>query len=209
MSEAGYTFTTDWFTSRIPLWMRVLGPLVGAPGVRYLEVGVYEGRSFCWVLDNVLTGMCCEAVAVDPWEERTSTDGGALDMAAARERFHANVDSVRRGVRVTTAGSLNAYGTRRAAEMVATGRPPANFDVVYIDGDHTAASTLEDAVLAFRMLRVGGLIGFDDCAWTRNPLDARDWDVPYTGVVAFMSCHRDRLQHVAEECGQIWLRRVR
>ncbi|WP_162666955.1 class I SAM-dependent methyltransferase [Gemmata massiliana] len=47
-------FTEDWFAYNVPVWARVLAPLVGKP-VRALEIGVFEGRSTVWLLENVLT----------------------------------------------------------------------------------------------------------------------------------------------------------
>ncbi|MDB5311966.1 MAG: putative rane protein, partial [Gemmataceae bacterium] len=46
-------FTQDWVSSNLPVWERVLAPLVGQP-VHALEVGVFEGRSTVWLLDHVL-----------------------------------------------------------------------------------------------------------------------------------------------------------
>ena len=46
-----YDFSQNWFTRNIPLWGTVLEPFQGRPGVSYLEVGLYEGRSCalgCW-----------------------------------------------------------------------------------------------------------------------------------------------------------------
>ena len=50
-----YEFTYDWFTSAVPVWTRVLAPYAGQPEIHYLEVGVFEGRSAIWMLNNVLT----------------------------------------------------------------------------------------------------------------------------------------------------------
>src|SRR5688572_18836542 len=60
-----YTFTQDWFTHKIPHWDRLLRPLMGRPRLRYLEVGVFEGRSLLWVLEHVLSDPSASAVAVD------------------------------------------------------------------------------------------------------------------------------------------------
>src|SRR5262245_56239005 len=43
-----YRFTTDWFSGHIPVWVSVMRPYQGKPGVHYLEVGTWEGRSLLW-----------------------------------------------------------------------------------------------------------------------------------------------------------------
>lgn len=40
-----------------------------------------------------------------------------------------------------------------------------NFDFIYIDRSHEAPDVLCDATLSFRLLRVGGVLGFDDYLW--------------------------------------------
>ena len=37
-----------------------------------------------------------------------------------------------------------------------------NFDLIYIDASHYAPDVLSDAVLAFKLLKPGGILIFDD-----------------------------------------------
>lgn len=48
-------FTSDWFSQHIPVWTDVLRDLRGKPHLHFLEIGSYEGRSACWLLENILT----------------------------------------------------------------------------------------------------------------------------------------------------------
>jgi hypothetical protein len=61
----GYVFSKDWFSGRIPLWEHLMEPYVGKPGLNYLEIGVFEGRSLIWMLENVLTAPTARATAID------------------------------------------------------------------------------------------------------------------------------------------------
>ncbi len=40
------------------------------------------------------------------------------------------------------------------------------FDVVYVDASHMAGDVLSDAVLAWKLLAPGGIMIFDDYAWS-------------------------------------------
>ena len=44
----------------------------------------------------------------------------------------------------------------------------SDFDFIYIDGSHQAPDVLYDALLSFRLLRVGGIMVFDDYLWAEN-----------------------------------------
>ena len=65
------------------------------------------------------------------------------------------------------------------------------FDLIYVDGEHHAASALEDAILSFPLLKVGGAMVFDDCG---GPPDHSDLALPTPGVQAFVNVFRDRIQ---------------
>lgn len=44
-----------------------------------------------------------------------------------------------------------------------------SFDLIYVDGGHSAADVLADAILSFSLLRVGGILVFDDYAVGTSP----------------------------------------
>jgi len=63
-----FRFTRNWFRRRnqatfeeyvLPMW-------AGKP-ITYLEIGVYEGQSLTWMMQNVLTHPDSRAVGIDPW----------------------------------------------------------------------------------------------------------------------------------------------
>lgn len=165
-SDANYEFTADWFSGNIPLWTRLLAPLKDRP-TRYLEVGVYEGRSLLFVLDNILQHPKSEAVAVD---------------IVIAERYLRNL------ARSGACGKVRNYQARSGALL--RHLPPRSFDVIYIDGSHTAADVLVDAVLAFDLLKNGGLLIFDDYKWHPEwPAELR----PVVAVDAFIAAYRHRL----------------
>ena len=60
-----YNFTTDWFTTHIRLWKKVLADFKNKPNIHYLEIGVFEGRSLIWMLENILTHPTSKATALD------------------------------------------------------------------------------------------------------------------------------------------------
>src|SRR6476660_10129377 len=50
-----YTFTVNTFTDKISAWTKLLSEFKGKPGINYLEIGTFEGRSALWMLENILT----------------------------------------------------------------------------------------------------------------------------------------------------------
>lgn len=76
-----------------------------------------------------------------------------------------------------------------------------SFDIIYIDGNHEPEYVLEDAVLAFRKVKVGGFIIFDDYGWGGPDLTQR-------GIDAFLSGYYKRILRVGMKNSQVVIQRL-
>jgi predicted O-methyltransferase YrrM len=159
--QAERVFTQDWFSRSIPAWTAVVGGLAKRNvALRVLEVGVFEGRSTCWLLENFCRTADCGIVAVDSFTGGEEHRG--MDLGGLRGRFEANVASVGSAcpVEVRQGDSLGEL-CRLVVE-----EPAREFDFISIDASHRACDVIGDAVLAFRLLKRGGVMAFDDYLWS-------------------------------------------
>jgi predicted O-methyltransferase YrrM len=175
-------FTSDWFSHHIPVWTQLLAPYAGRP-VRALEIGSYEGRSAIWLCEQVLTHPDARLTCVDLFSGDGSRDYSAADGDLLYRRFTANTAPYAARLRVLRGES----GRLLRLEPVA---PTYHF--VYIDGSHKSWHVLEDAILAWRLLEVGGLLLFDDYMGG----DPASHHYPHLGINCFLACHRDALEIV-------------
>ena len=183
--ERNYEFSWDAFTGNIPLWRELLEPFVGKPDVRYLEIGVAEGRSFFWVLDNILTHPTSRATGIEPF------------MVEAHESsFHNNLKK--------SSGPDRARVIKGFSQDVLPGLEPDSFDLIYIDGSHLAGDVLFDAVYTWRLLRDGGVVIHDDYMhWSTGPPDIG----AMVAVDAFITAMRNEVE-VLHRGHQIVLRKL-
>lgn len=193
-TRAAAGFSADWFSPHIPDWERLLGPLKGRPDLTFLEVGSFEGRSASWLLENVLTHPSSSLYCVDTFEG--SVEHAGMDLTNLYERFLANTRAFGSRVRVLREPSLRALSRLQLQA--------ARFDFIYIDGSHAAADVLADAVLSFPLLKVGGLLAFDDYQY---PLGKDDWDRPRLAIDAFLHTHRPKCE-VVHTGYQVFLRKT-
>jgi predicted O-methyltransferase YrrM len=71
----------------------------------------------------------------------------------------------------------------------------AAFDLIYVDGSHHATDVLQDAILGFQLLRVGGLLIFDDYLWRLEPDGQQDsFNMPKPAIDAFVNIFQRKLR---------------
>ncbi len=175
-----YQFSEDWFTTRLPYWVPLLEPYMGKPGVQYLEVGVYEGRSLMWMIDRVLTHPESHATGIDIYLNDALIEN--IEQSGAKNR-------------VTLIVGLSQVALREL--------PLESYDVIYIDGSHMADDVLEDIVLSWRLLKPNGLMILDDYLYTGSgdaggsptPAELR----PRPAIDGFISAFRNSVEVVYKD----------
>ena len=151
----GYQFSQDWFSRNILIWEEYLKPLAGTPNFNALEIGSWEGRATCWLLENILTHSSAKITCIDTFEGGGGTDLGNADSKESLEsRFDFNI--------ATTGGPEKVNKIAGKSEEELRLLPLNSYDLVYVDGSHLASNVLEDTVLSWGLVKVGGLIIFDD-----------------------------------------------
>lgn len=150
---AGKEFSSDWTSLHFPVWIEVLRPFRERP-CDMLEIGSWEGRSAVFFLEFL---PLCRLTCIDTF------GGGAENHASPTEnsqiplierRFDANLAPYDRRVEKIKAHSVTALD-----RLVASG---GQFDVIYVDGSHMRDDVMVDSILAWRLLRPGGLMIWDD-----------------------------------------------
>lgn len=169
-------FTVDWFTGYIPAWERLFST-VGKPE-KVLEIGSFEGRSTCWLLENTSAQVTC----VDTWEG--SDEHSAELKDGLFDRFSENIAPYKDRVLINRGMS---------GEVLREFPCEPTFDFVYIDGSHYSKDVLEDAVLAWRLVKPGGVILFDDYNWTLEGTELGDLKNPRMGIDAFCYIYQPKV----------------
>ena len=156
-----YEFTQDWFTPHIPMWERWMAMLPQRK--RFLEIGSYEGRSAVWLAGQLEIGGVLECV--DPWIGNGEHAAPGMPIDDKCERFQRNIKK-----RLEELDGINIWSYRQTSFDWLTeanrSRFPGSYDFIYIDGSHLAKDCLTDCILAWPLLRPGGLMCVDDYVWS-------------------------------------------
>jgi hypothetical protein len=165
-----YEFSVDMFTHNIPVWEKALARFKDQPDIHYLEIGLAEGMSAVWMLENILTHSSARLTGLDLFAGRFTEDV-----------YKANI--TRSGMEEKTT-TLKGY----SQELLRT-LPLDTYDIVYIDGSHRINDVLEDAILSWRLLKDNGIMIFDDYRYLRDR-----WHVPKVAIDAFADCFGDQFE---------------
>ena len=179
----GYQFTQDWFSSNIPIWEQHLKQFINISTLNVLEIGSWEGRSTCWLLDNILTHESNKITCIDTFEGSVEHQYDPSYIQSIEGRFDFNI--VRAGVPEKVQKIVGkSYEVMRNL-------PLNSYNLVYIDGSHIASDVLEDAVLVWQLVQVGGFIIFDDYPFSfpQNP----NWNTRI-GIDAFMMSFSNKIR---------------
>ena len=171
--KTNYIFSVDWFSCYIHNWTHFLKELKDKPNLRFLEIGSYQGRSTVWLLENILTHDTSSITCIDTFEGSAEhLKDYQYDLPTLFQVFSHNISKFKNRVNII-----------KNKSQIALKQINEEYDFVYIDGDHTASSVIEDAILSFSLLKKGGIMIFDDY----------EWKDPKRAIDAFLSIYADKI----------------
>jgi SAM-dependent methyltransferase len=147
-------FRELWSDRNIVPWSVTFSTIFNrAEPVRILEIGSWEGRSTLFLLTYFTQG---HLTAVDTWAGITEgyQYDATPDWRDLEARFDGNVAPCATRLTKRKGSSLHVLPQLLGEQQ--------KFDVIYADGSHLADDVLTDGISAWRLLKQGGVLIFDD-----------------------------------------------
>lgn len=190
-----YHFTHDWFSRNIPLLSEHISIFAGLPNLHFLEVGSWEGRSTCWLLEKILTHESAQISCIDTFEGEDYLNLEQDILQNVEDRFDWNI--------AQTGYARKVQKCIGRSQDVLRNLPLYTYDLLYIDGSHLAIDTLSDAILGWDLVKNEGLIIFDDYDkfFPDNPSQNT-----HLAVDAFITCFAPRIE-VIHQSHQVILKK--
>ena len=172
-------FSNQWFLNNFEIFNYFL-PENKNEKFNYLEVGCFEGLSSFYVLSQF---KFVNAYFLDIWDEPNKNSKSLTDDFNKVEKlFDENLSKFN----FTKIKDDSVISMRKLL------RKNMNFDFIYIDGSHNGEDILSDAIEAFKILKKGGLIFFDD--FLQFELNRKIQS--YVGIEKFLELYSNDLQIV-------------
>lgn len=195
-----FTFTEDWF---IEDGLTVLNNMDTSNELHVLEIGSFEGKSTIWFLDNILQHQKSTITCVDPWLDYSQNQ----DSLNSYEKKNNEWKMIERGIKQNFLQNIieSGYSDKVLIRQGFSDKILPSliteqkiYDIIFIDGNHTAPYVLMDAIMSWTLLKKGGIIIFDDYTWgldrptTLRPKESVDYFMSTFGeyVVELYSNYR-------------------
>ena len=207
-----YEFSRDWFSGNVPTWRQIIDK--NKPR-KILEIGSFEGRSAVWMIEycTVAAEGDIEITCIDTWDGGIEHQkGGQIEtsMPDVERRFNANIEIAQsRAGHKAEITRMKMYSNLALAKLIAEGKTEY-FDLVYVDGSHQAPDVLIDAVMSFQVLKVGGIMIFDDYLWSMDRPGTQDvLKMPKPAIDAFMNIFQRKMNiFMGAPIGQLYTRKI-
>lgn len=158
-----YVFTNNWFQiSAGQIWNQIIAQ---RDIKTVLEIGSYEGAATCYLINHLSKKNDIEVHCIDTWEGGVEHKNTQYDMSNVELNFHKNIQLAKETAQHNVSVHIHkGYSDHHLVRLLAEGKNNY-FDFIYVDGSHQAPDVLSDAVLAFKLLKTGGMMIFDDYIW--------------------------------------------
>ena len=162
--------------------------------IKYLEIGTFYGANVISVADSYGLHNDSKLYCIDPWEDYEDYPEYKGQQENTYSQFLSNLNNC--GV-TDKVNIIRGYSNNEIPKF-----EDSFFDIIYIDGNHEPEYVLEDAVLAFRKLKDGGMLIFDDYGWGGPDLTTR-------GIDAFISGYHKRITVLGEQETQVFVKKIK
>jgi len=156
-AQKAYEFTTEWADNNIPFITPLLKDFAqkhastNEKPIRYLEIGAYEGRNLAYMDWLMPKGL--EITVIDPWFDEDLNP---------EEKYHSVEPRYGRNTAKMGFEKLNTIKGFSTYELPKMLEKNDQFDLIYIDGSHTAWAVGVDLSYCAALLSVGGMMVMDD-----------------------------------------------
>jgi len=173
--------SNDWFTGNIPFWLYVMDECaLRNKELKALEIGSWEGLSSHFILSSLAKA---HLTCVDTWEgadeHKDGTSASKETLSQIEKNFDENL--------MPYIERLEKYkGTSFSFFLNNPNR--CVYDFIYVDGSHHCDDVMIDAIKCFEMLKIGGIMVFDDYLWQHYK---KAIDNPAAAINLFLKLKKD------------------
>lgn len=149
----GWRLAIDWFD-----FIHYSSDLKRTTPIEYLEIGTLHGANLLSVNMTYAAHPQSHLTIIDPYKDYS-------EYGEYQGEQQLNLQTLCNNLNYFKVPKSKVSLHRNLSHLVLPTLQENYYDLIYIDGNHTSKSVLEDAVLSWRKLKPGGFLIFDDYDW--------------------------------------------
>ena len=177
-------------------WKKYLADYVDKE-INVLELGVFEGIASVFFLGNLMGNVKSKFHLVDTWAGSVEYNRD-MDWERIMNTFRMNVLNAPNNEKIVIHRKTSNEMLNRFIKQ------QMRFDVIFIDANHDSRAVILDAILSWKITRIGGTIIFDDYTWTKMP---HEWERPKIALDAFLEIYQENIEVVYKRA-QVMIRKI-
>ena len=205
-----FKFTNSWFNDAAKSqWEKLISQIKPK---KILEIGSYEGASTCYLIQKLAQENSIEIHCIDAWNIEMGDDtdykhyGSNVDMSAVESRFRQNTKlAIEKVSKKVDFFVHKGFSDDQLVKLLSSGKKNY-FDFIYVDGSHLGPDVLCDAVLSFRLLKINGVMAFDDYLWTSENKSLTR--VPKLAIDSFINLYSEKINIFNAPLYQIYIKKI-
>jgi predicted O-methyltransferase YrrM len=129
---------------------------------------------------------------VDTWEGSEEAEHSKIDFEKVFKYYERRTGVYQTVIRL-----------KMTSDEYFAGKNETRFDFIYIDGDHTSHQVGKDAENAWKLLKSGGIMAFDDYRWGE---DLKPELTPKPAIDRFLAKYTGEYELLSKDY-QVWLQK--
>lgn len=168
-------------------WTGIVPDELSEKKINYLEIGAFLGLNLFSVWKTYGKHPESQMYCVDPWEDYSEYIEYKDEQENNFKKFKKHTKDI------SNLNVVRGYSREKVPEF-----EDDFFDLIYIDANHEPDYVLEDAVLAFRKLKVNGYMIFDDYG-----------NETQFGIDAFSNGYYKRIKELGIRNYQVFIQKIK
>jgi len=171
---------------------------MGNTNLQFLEIGAFEGLSTNYFSEKFLIGENNNITCIDPWIKYS--ESSVTKMSQYDEWINEGTYEI--FINNTKHNSDKIIIKKGFSKDVLPELVKGTYDFIYVDGDHSEVTVWLDAICSFPLLKINGIIIFDDYKWNHGDKS------PEKAINRFMEEYSSRLE-ILKINYQVVLRKIK
>ena len=167
--------------------------------IKYLEIGAFHGANVISVAQSYGLHPDSKLYCIDPWINYDEYPE-YKEHGTQENNYKTFLNNIQNNNLLDKTVILKGFSSDEIPKF-----QDNMFDIIFIDGNHEPEYVLEDAVLSFPKLKIGGYMVFDDYVWSDVKEAGTD-----KGIDAFFNGYYKRIKEINRNLnGQSFLQKLK